>query len=190
MRMRSRLAIVLFASATAGCRHKLPDGVSRAHFDELVQIADEAARHCDELLSRDDCYTQSDENADPSKGVPLPAQPLGGAIELRSLTATCELLGDHPGHHGWCDSRLIDKGPHSPEPCTEGSFYESWGELSREKDGETVVVGPKTCSLPWITINIIRLSPKRARLDLHANFLPRGWLQAHGIVRSGAAPPR
>ena len=190
MKVRRQVGLLLVALAVGGCRHKLPDGVSKAYFDQLVEIADEAAKHCDELLSRTDCYTRNDKDSNPSKAVPLPAQPLGGATELRSLGAVCELVGDHPGHHGWCDSVLIDMGPHSPEPCTESSFYESWGELSREKNGETVVVGPNTCPLPWITINIIRFSPKGARLDLHANFLPQVWLQAHGVLHSGTPPPR
>jgi hypothetical protein len=186
MDRRKACFIVGLILMATGCHKKTPEGLPFAYVKAISAMADEAVKHCDRLLHEKRCYDvldDEDPDAEPMEGaprVPLPANPLGGAPELRRLRASCESADEHDNPRQWCNARSLVR-TRIPRECIEFRIFGSWPVVNpQHNEGMSVLVaeGPD-CKTPWYWVSAVRKTPGGDWFELDAYFLPKKWLDQH-----------
>ena len=187
--MRSSASSALLALAgvlafSPGCRRTtttvsqvdsrpLPPGFPRQYLDELMAIADEAAKHCQSILEQPDCYChngshEATPSGDPKKVVPLPARPLGGDKRLRVLHVRC---AKHDSPIRFCDSGPLDYPKELPEACGSLDTFSGWSRLPEGTTGEEILTpSAPGCAGHWMQFLAQRKLPGEQMLSLLAFF--------------------
>lgn len=135
-------------------------------------MANEAVKHCDELLLVEDCFNGPSRFEDTSDqpAIPIPLEPLGGDKLLKVITIGCKSVTDEFRRCSarpfvrWRDFRI-----QVPIDC---AWKVSWtaGKLDKDKHGNATQLTQPTrpeCKGPWVDVNVRRITP-------HGNFLYLG----------------
>ena len=108
---------VLYSFLLPACRHKLPDGLPQEYMDELIQMAENGAKHCARLLddsNPDHCHGDHDERAiegPSSASILMPANPFNGSKAVVQLNVGCYYL-EEPGRNSkYCDAPVYGSDP-------------------------------------------------------------------------------
>jgi len=191
------VVVLAVGLAITACRRKLPEDFPMAYVDAVSDMADEAVKHCDRLLRDKNCYsaltTPGGRRSDPGRGVPLPANPIGGTVELRQLEARCDSSQEHDWQNveyagRWCDAQRVMRSP-LPSECAVFSTFGNWPvDSSFEKEVTSVGIPENPeCKQPWVDVVAIRKSPGGDWMQMYARFLNRKWLAEH--PEPDASPP-
>jgi hypothetical protein len=163
--------------------------VSGDEFNEIIALADEAARQCDRLIELPDCFQDYDQPpTDLTKALPLPADLEKRAPNLQMLSVDCSTDAPPPGGKGYCKAPPFLKYK-SPRQCAVTKDFGKWPDMTHKKDEQSVFV-PRdpACAEPWAVVAVFRFTPKRRQLEVGAAFLRNDWLAEHGgAARGGAA---